>query len=116
MLNDYQIIYSVYFKLNKERKAMKIKLTKSLEQGVLIQDDITSSYKHLIVCETVTQFDKKRIYLHSSVQVVNCLDIDFDLKLKKDKKDYSIVLKPGRKTFIPLDFIKTNEFNIRPIE
>lgn len=69
----------------------------------------------LIVCETVTNLDKRRIYLRSQIQVINMMDMSVDITYpvsyitKTDKSSYShtdwkdTTIKPGKKWPLPVD-------------
>ena len=93
---------------------INVSLAKCEEVGVLLKEDNEKkSYQNLVICETVSQFDKKRIYLRSSVKVVNELNIDFDLKFQNDN---TVLLKPKSQYFVPLMFIRNEVLNIRPKE
>ena len=71
----------------------------------------------LLVCETEAVLDKRRVYLRSSVQLVNNLDfemrVSFPLWREAGARDYSAnashwvdsIVKPGKKWNLPLDSI-----------
>jgi hypothetical protein len=101
-------------KLTDTVNPIKVTLKKCEDVGVLLKEDnYPKSFQHLVVCEAVSQFDKKRIYLRSKVKIVNELQIDFDLNFGNNK---SVLLNSKNEFFFPIEFVKTEEFNIRPVQ
>ncbi|CAF0704730.1 unnamed protein product [Brachionus calyciflorus] len=75
--------------------------------------------ENLIICQTVNKLDKRRIYLRSSVQFINHLNIDIDLSYPVQKlgtRDYSfsdtkwndIVIPSCGKWSLPIELISQN--------
>jgi hypothetical protein len=101
-------------KLTKDSPTLSINVTKSGLNGYYVtkknyQDD-------LIICETVSQFDKKRIYLRSSVQIKNQLNIDVDIEFEYKTNVMNRQLMSSKRCFVTLDMIYSKMFKKRPIK
>jgi hypothetical protein len=70
-----------------------------------------SARKSLMVCETVTKLDKRRIYLRSSVQVINTLDFGVSVNYPLERESNTVSkwgedkIGPGRKWYLPVQTI-----------
>ena len=98
----------ILFKITgRNYESVKISMDHSNINGYyLVKKESAISKDVLMVCEMVTKFDKRRIYLRSPVQVINTLDfeiaISYPLDTEKNNSSYSFtVYKWGEKRLMP---------------
>jgi hypothetical protein len=73
-------------------------------------------HEDLVVCESISQFDKKRIYLRSGVQVRNYTSIDLVIEYKNGSQLITENLPSNKHHSLPLNVVNTKIFSIKPAQ
>ena len=119
--------------LNKDWEPAKINLSQLALNGAYLSTSKQSLINEtLIISQTVTKLDKRRIYLRSSVQIVNTMKFtieisypissdqkgaDYDNSIESSNWEHSLI-RPGKKWCVPLDTVsqtKSSYIKIRPV-
>jgi hypothetical protein len=74
-----------------------------------------STKDDLVICETVSQFDKKRVYLRSPVQIRNSLKIDLFVEFEDLDMKFSQIISNTKYCCVPMQIIHTKIFSVKPI-
>lgn len=121
--------------LNKDWQPALISLDKLILNGAYltkVNKQASAANETLIISQTITKLDKRRIYLRSSVQIINTMkfsiEISYPISTSNKNQDYAnsigssdwaqYLVKPGQKWCVPLDSVcqtQSNYIKISPV-